>query len=161
MMNQSARPAPMAPAGVSPRQRVLLSFLDGEGDCRLDPIRIMKGLFLFAKEAPQGWVDDDARYSFEPYSYGPFSSDVYTDLRALSNLGYVTADVVHGATWRQYGLSDEGRKAAKASRVSLDPNATEYLDQIRNFVVKLGFRSLLSAIYKKYPDYAVNSVFKT
>ncbi len=45
-------------------------------------------------------------------------------------------------------------------KAGLDPKGVRYLEALRRFTLSLGFHDLLRAVYKKYPEYAVNSVFK-
>ena len=63
------------------RWELLLLFL-GTGKAanqELDPVRIMKGMFLLEKE---GALEPHS-YDFEPYDYGPFSIALYNDLDLL------------------------------------------------------------------------------
>lgn len=45
-------------------QKTLLVFLKPGRRQQVDPIRIMKGLFLFAKECPRDWLPPEGRYEF-------------------------------------------------------------------------------------------------
>jgi uncharacterized protein YwgA len=74
---------------LTPRQRTLLTFLQAGDGGKLDPIRIQKGLFILAMETPEEWLPSEARYHFEPYNYGPYSSEIYYDLDRLEGYGYV------------------------------------------------------------------------
>ena len=146
---------------LTPRQQTLLVFLNHKGSQELDPIRIMKGLFLFAQQAPTDWVPRDARYEFEPYDYGPCSFQIYADLDQLRQSGYVTASQVPGRSWKYYSLTAEGRKIAQRVIKGMNTHAVTYLQTLRDFVTKISFRQLLTAVYRRYPEYAVNSVFKS
>jgi hypothetical protein len=142
------------------RQKILLIFLDTDKKQELDPIRIMKGLFLFVKEAPSNWLQPDARYHFEACNYGPCSYQIYTDLDILKAYGYVKSTVSPGNSWAYYSLTPEGHKLAQRLSDEINHHVVMYLKTIRNFVIKLSFRSLLEVVYKRYPDYAKNSAFK-
>jgi hypothetical protein len=137
---------------------LLLFFQDSER--KVDPIRIMKGIFIFSMEAPETWFPKDERYSFIPYSYGPWSRHVDADLESLRLKGLLKTSQAPGKTWSYYSLSEAGKSVAKELENSLDPKAVSYLHQIREFVLRLSFRNLLDTVYARYPDYAVNSVFK-
>ena len=137
---------------------LLLFFQDSER--KVDPIRIMKGLFIFSMEAPEAWFPKDERYSFIAYSYGPYSRQVDVDLDRLTLKGYLQTSRAPGKTWSYYTLSESGKSAAKELQTSIDPKAVNYLHQVREFVLGLTFRRLLDTVYARYPDYAVNSVFK-
>jgi len=142
------------------RQKTLILFL-GTGDSgKIDPIRIMKALFLFGQETPKDWLPTEARYDFIPYSYGPCAFEIYSDLDLLQAYGYIESTKVLGRSWNYYSLSEKGSELFVDLSKELDPRALNYLEAIRNFVSKLPFRKLLQSIYKHYPDYAKNSVFK-
>lgn len=56
--------------------------------------RLMKMIFLFDKELKNAFragniVDDTVLPKFEAYDYGPYSSDVYSALEWLVNMGFV------------------------------------------------------------------------
>ncbi len=141
------------------RQKILLLFL-GIGSGELDPIKIMKGLFLFSIETPEEWLQPEARYDFKAYNYGPCSFQVYTDLDQLSLRGYIKSKEVQKSSWGYYSVTSEGAKIVPYIIKNLDTRVVVYLKEIREFVSKLSFRSLLEVIYKRYPKYASNSVFK-
>ena len=140
------------------QQTLLLFFLESEK--RVDPIRIMKGLFIFTMEAPPRWMSPEERYKFVPYSYGPYSREVDRDLNALSLRGYIQTSSDAGRSWSYYSLTPAGKEIAAQVSQEFPPAAVSYLKQVREFVLGLSFRQLLDTVYKKYPTYAVNSVFK-
>jgi uncharacterized protein len=146
------------------RRQYLLAFIAEGGANRsnydLDPIRIMKGTFIFNQEAPGAWLSREERYRFEPYDYGPYSPEVYSDLSALVGLGLVRTRDVLGQTWKFYSATEEGERYARSLVGVLDPAALGFLRRVREFVTKLSFTDLLKAVYQKYPSFAVNSVFR-
>lgn len=144
------------------RQDLLLSFLHGAGPTELDPIRIMKGVFLFCQQAPATWeVPVDALYGFEAYMYGPYSPELASDLRELHRLGLITVKEAPGRTWGYYSLSEQGKRVVSESEANLPSVSIRYLATLRTFVCNLTFRSLLDTVYEAYPEYSVNSVFKS
>ena len=140
-------------------QAILLMFFLGS-ERELDPIRIMKGLFLFNMKARPHWLSPEAKYTFKPYSYGPYSPQLTSDLSALSLKGYLTETQALGQSWNYYKLTEKGRRAATEYTRQINPNALAYLHELREYVSSLSFSALLKAVYKMYPQYAVNSVFK-
>lgn len=147
-------------AEITLREKTLLLFLRaGHGD-ELDPIRIMKGMFLFAKETPSQWLPTESRYEFEPYYYGPCSFEIYSDLDHLIRSGYVKTRDILGQTWKYYSLTSEGTNLANRLAKSIHPDALNYLQRIREFISKVSFRQLLSVVYHAHPQYAVKTVFK-
>jgi len=144
---------------LSNQHKILMVFLEANTK-GLDPIRIMKGLFLYCMEAPKEWDPPNGKYEFKPYDYGPFSQQIYSDLRELISLGLINAKEVPGYNWSFYSLTTEGEKISKKISREKNPDAVEYLKEIREFVKSASFHNLLVAIYKDYPDFAVNSVFR-
>ena len=146
---------------LAPRQQLVLAFLGaGDGEA-VDPIRIMKGLFVFTQEAPEDWMPKAERYEFVPYDYGPCAFAVYSDLELLQALSYVKAQAVDGQSWSRYSLTPSGAEASARLTDGAWPAIRTYLGQIREFLRGLPFHRLLPIIYRKYPDYAVNSIFKS
>lgn len=143
------------------RQEILLVFLGAGGGQELDPIRIMKGLFVFGREAPQEWFPPEAHYEFEPYLYGPCSFQIYADLDQLVALGHAQHRRAPGRSWKYYSLTRKGARFAKRIARAMHPDAIKYLQAIREVMSTLSFRQLLTQIYRRYPEYAVNSVFKS
>jgi DNA-binding PadR family transcriptional regulator len=137
---------------------LLLFLLDS--DQRLDPIRIMKGMFIFSMEAPETWLAKYERYRFIPYSYGPYSRDVDDSLDQLVEHGYVKISKMAGKSWNYYYLSDKGRQKAQELAQIMPPEAANYLRKIRDFVLRVDLRKLLDTVYTKYPSYATKSVFR-
>lgn len=149
-----------APQEISLAQSTLLLFISS-GSEQLDPIRVMKGLFVFTMEAPDAWLPRDARYDFVPYSYGPYSSQISSDLDYFASIGHLNAIRPQGRSWKYYSISDKGKVLTEQLASSFKPEALNYLRQLREYILKLSFRQLLDAVYTKYPEYAVNSVFKS
>ncbi|MCL5736925.1 MAG: hypothetical protein M1274_15370 [Actinobacteria bacterium] len=144
---------------LSERQRALLVFLGSGESPNLDPVRIMKGLFLLTMETPNTWLSPSGRYRFEPYHYGPFSIDVYQDLDVLDDLGYLDRAPVPGQSWCHYSLTPGGKSVAAECASGMDQRLLCYMAQLRKYVTDLSFRSLLKAVYDRYPAYAEKSVF--
>jgi hypothetical protein len=147
-------------AELNPRQQTLLVFLSTDEAQKLDPVRIMKGLFLISMESPQDWLPREARYEFVAYNYGPCSFDIYSDLDQFVEHGYVKATEVPGRSWKYYSPTSKGVELSKRLVRTMHPKVVKYFEAIRNFVSKLSFRQLLEAVYHRYPQYAVKSVFK-
>jgi hypothetical protein len=146
------------PPELTLRQQVLLSFLAAsDEESALDPVRVMKGLFLIDQEAPREWLPVDARYVFEPYLYGPFSTDVYRDLDHLTGLGYAVLDLRTGRSWT---VTPSGRALATSTSNHLPAGLRTYIREVRTFVSSASFRDLLNAVYERYPHFATKSVFR-
>jgi hypothetical protein len=142
------------------RQRLLLSFLGAGGSSPIDPIRIMKGIFLICQRLAEGALPAGARYDFVPYSYGPCSFEIYSDLEVLARIGLVQANEVLGVAWKTYSLTPPGIEEARQTLKGLDPDARNYITRVRKYVSSVSFGDLLRAVYAAYPAYAANSVFR-
>jgi len=125
-------------------------------DNRIEPIQIQKTLFKFAMEsqAPEG-----EKYQFMPYNWGPCSFEIYDDLAVMRNEGLIEF-IPTGQGWNLYHLTEAGSNLRTKLRKEASPIILEMLDKARNFVITRDFRTLLSDIYKEYPVYAVESMFR-
>jgi hypothetical protein len=126
-----------------------------EGD--VDPIRIQKTMFLFAMEAGAPASD---RYRFEPYNWGPLSTQIYRDLEALSSAGLVEAVPVPGATYSRYRRTPKGTSIARVAALDADPHAVQFLSEHGSRLLRTDFDTMLREVYDKYPEYATKSLFR-
>ncbi len=122
----------------------------------LDPVRIMKGMFLLRQRTPL--AKGGEAYDFIPYLYGPCSFEVYGDLDRLVGSGLVAAEQPWGRAWSLYTPTAQGRKEAKRLEAEIDPKTLAILREIKQYVTSTPFRRLLREIYEQYPDYATQSV---
>ena len=58
------------------------------GGLPLSPAQLQKAVFLFGEQMPKDVLPEDF-YDFQPYNYGPFCRDVYTDAEELAAEGLV------------------------------------------------------------------------
>jgi uncharacterized protein len=121
----------------------------------LTPAQIQKAMFILGREMPRAVGDDF--YHFEPYNYGPFDARVYHDLEAFVARGLVSID--GAGTRRTYAITPSGLQEAEAVRPRLDRHGVEYLGRVVDWVASLSFPALIRAIYARYPEMRVNSVF--
>jgi len=121
----------------------------------MDPIRIMKGLFLFKME-----LGDELKefYDFVPYLYGPCSFEIYSDLSKLQLDNFVDEISLPFSRWSYYRLSERGREVSEKLKNAANADLVLKLMDIKRRVMSLPFLSLLREIYKKYPEYARISV---
>lgn len=125
------------------------------GTYHTDQLRVMKGMFLFDQEGPV-----PALYSFSSYDYGPFDTDVYSDLQRLEGSGLVAEELVPGTNRRVFSLTSQGRAAMLKISAETPAAALTSLKNIKLLVTSLSFRALLEAVYRKYPAYASRSLFR-
>lgn len=143
---------------MQPRDRLLL-FIAFDGAPRgLDPIRLQKGMFLFAMDAVS--TPDDA-YDFVPYDYGPMSTQIYRDLELLSENGLIEATPVEGQTWSRYSATESGLIAAR-TLLDQEPSqvAAQRLYEIKADVSAHTYQQVLEDVYDRFPKFASKSVFR-
>jgi len=124
----------------------------------LDPVRLQKGMFLFAQEAAP---DDDEKYDFVPYNYGPMSAEIYRDLETLKGRHLIEARPVSGHSWSRYIATESGvDRARELMAEDASPMAAQRLHQIKKDVASKSFSAVLEDVYERYPDFAEKSVFR-
>jgi hypothetical protein len=132
--------------------------LDSAGERGLSPVQAQKSLFLLGKRLPADVGKDF--YEFVPYSYGPFSQDIYDDVAALHRDGLVVFRPVAGRNWVEYVITEKGRNRAGGVRKVTPEAASGYLGRVVSWAQRQSFQALVGAIYKMYPEYRKNSAFK-
>ena len=125
----------------------------------LDPIRLQKGMFLFARESGIPPVE---RYWFVPYNYGPMSPALYRDIARLEREGLVERAQVPGQSWRRLLLTPAGRRAAARLRRQAAEAAEDYamLRKIKRNVARMTISELIRDVYDRYPYFASRTVFR-
>ncbi len=103
---------------------------------------LMKYLFLLQKE-----YNINLAYNFEPYKYGPFTSQVYRDLESLKDKIEVKE------------VKDDVEKSLITSKELPQVNQ-DIANAVKDLLNRFGnkdLKELLSYVYKKYPEYTVRS----
>lgn len=143
---------------MTPRQElVLAAMVAGSTGPELSPVQAQKLFFLIDKNAAH--LVGGPHYNFQPYDYGPFDAGVYSDLDALE-LIYGDVEVQRQASYRVYRLTAQGQRKAAIALAHMNPSAVDYLGRLKDWIKSLGFRDLVSAIYRDYPDMRANSIFR-
>jgi uncharacterized protein len=143
---------------MQPRDRLLLFIaLDGAPQ-GLDPIRLQKGMFLFAMDDASSAEES---YDFVPYDYGPMSTQIYRDLEDLTERGLIAANPVEGQTWSRYSATEQGFGTAK-DLLEQEPEqrAARLLYEIKTDVSTHTYQQVLEDVYDRYPKFASKSVFR-
>jgi hypothetical protein len=123
----------------------------------LTPVQMQKVLFLLDKQAHE--LLGAGFYRFEAYNYGPFASQIYSDLNEHARDGKIIFDEAPGKTWNKYVITPLGEVRVAEVIDSVEDNLIEYLEVIVAWAKSLRFSELVGAIYKAYPTYAKNSIF--
>ncbi len=129
------------------------------GSVGLSPVQLQKCLFLLGKNLSDEVGADF--YSFVPYNYGPFDPAIYSDAQELIDKDLVTLARVSGKKWAYYVVTSSGVMTAQNAASQLSPSVREYIKSVVSWVHQLSFVELITAIYRAYPEYQVNSVFIT
>ena len=136
------------------RSQVILAAMAAAGEgVQFDPVRIQKLVFLIEKEAA-GYIGGP-HFNFQPYLYGPFDQALFDELGALQRNSQVK---IQRSQRRTYALTSSGQISGKEVLLGLPRPVRDYFENCAQWVLSLSFGRLLSAIYQKYPDMAVNSV---
>ncbi|HLM99865.1 MAG TPA: hypothetical protein VK335_11310 [Bryobacteraceae bacterium] len=138
------------------RQDWALLAVDRAGTGGLSPVQIQKILFLLGKELPNEITIPF--YNFVPHNYGPFCKDVYSDAERLAADGLVAIER-KSAGYPEYRITPPGSERAMAVAREATPRLLEYLESIVGWAQRQSFSGLVRAIYAKYPEFRVNSVF--
>lgn len=89
------------------REKLLLAMLATANGQTFEPVHVQKAMFLLAR-AHEGLFDDDSRYNFTPYDYGPFDSQVYVDAEYLHNEGLASIQSAPDYGFKFYGATPKG-----------------------------------------------------
>ena len=120
------------------------------------PVQVQKLFFLLDKEASH--LINGPHFRFAPYDYGPFDREVYNTLDILAAQSSI--QVGSNGRYRIYSLTQSGYQAGVSSLGRLPPLTRDYVVGIAQWVRQLSFEQLVSAIYNRYPEMKVNSVFQ-
>lgn len=135
---------------------VVLAFADGGS---FTPVQIQKAMFLASDKVASAFRRD-SRYEFQPYDYGPFDRQVYSDVEGLERRGLSQINQQPGNRWRTYAASSRGIAEGRRLAQQLSAEQQEILVTIVRLVRSLSFNDLVSAIYRAYPNMRERSVFR-
>ena len=124
----------------------------------LTRVQAQKLLFLIDRQlAPM--IGGEA-FSFAPYHYGPYDSDVYRTMERLIAEGALSIVPQPGAG-SAFTLTDSGRATAAPIIQALPPSALEHMNRLGIWVRSLSFVDLVGAIYRAYPEMRARSIFRS
>jgi hypothetical protein len=139
------------------RQDWTLLAISFGGEAGLSPVQLQKSLFLLGRELPE---DLGEFYTFVAHNYGPFSKAIYHDAELLAGQGLVAISSAPWQSYPVYRVTGSGAARAEALVQSAGPAAAGYLRTVVKWARSRSFAELVSAIYAKYPEFRVNSVFQ-
>lgn len=140
------------------KKSITLLVIESATDNGLSPIQLQKSLFIIGQSQLPDLPGDF--YNFQPYNYGPFCEEVYQDADALAEEGLVFHLPISGQSWCKYVITPKGHNKAEEIKKSINGKLGKYIQETVGWVSSLKFDELLRAIYAKYPDYSINSVFQ-
>lgn len=145
------------------RRDWLMLFISFEGAPRgIDPVRLQKGMFLFAQEVED--VPVAQKYRFRPYNYGPMSKAIYDDLDKLVADGLIEAVPAEGQSWSRYRPTqrgvEHGMQILQGATEIRRRTGIQHLYDTKQAVATMSFDELLEDVYERYPAFATKSVFK-
>ena len=124
----------------------------------VSPVQIQKIIFLFDKLFHDAVLPDNF-YEFVPDNYGPFCGDIYDDIRRLESEGSVAISKVPKGNYFQYAATSDGIELGLEFGSKLPEAIFNHARNIVRWVLAQSFRSLVTAIYARYPEYKAKSVF--
>lgn len=139
------------------RRDLVLAVLAAAGEnATFTPVQVQKLFFIIDREAAH--LVDGPHFAFEPYDYGPFDRAVYEELELLAVNGLVQID--SSGKYRRYSLTAPGFAAGREILARLPEPTRRFLRETADWVGGLSFQQLVAAIYKRYGDMKVNSIFR-
>lgn len=122
--------------------------------------RVQKAMFLVQQKLREEF-NDDAGFEFEPYKYGPFDHGVYDALERLdqTNLIEVTSGENHHSPHdsKRYELTEKGSSEAQQLWKNLSAQKQQLLRWVRYRQADRPLGSLLSYVYRQYPEMTTKS----
>ena len=139
------------------RRDLVLAILAASGGIAYTPVQIQKAVFVVCDQLP-GLISGPG-FNFKPYDYGPFDSDVYSEISQLQRAGEATIIPAPFGNWNMYAASDTGLARGRQLLDRIGKHR-EYIEKISAWVRSLSFSSLVKSIYEAYPQMKANSIFK-
>ena len=139
------------------RKYWVLLVLDAANGKPLTPVQLQKSIFLVGKKLE---IPEKYYYAFKPYDYGPFCVDVYRDAELLEVDSLITIGYASNLKWKIYSITFTGTDMANKMKASLKENEAQKIKEIVDQVLQQDFRELVKGIYKEFPEFSVNSVFR-
>jgi uncharacterized protein len=122
----------------------------------LDRIRMQKAVFLLVQRGKSDWR---TLYRFEPYNWGPYSSQLASDIRGLVREGLLEIEQAPGSRYGRYRTTHRGEMEARTAWEGLGTPEREFIRSVRAYVTHKSFTQLLREVYAAYPDFATASRF--
>jgi hypothetical protein len=79
----------------------------------------------------------------------------------LAARGLAEMHPMTGYDWSTYHISQAGRNKVEEIFSTHDQPALQYLQELVRWTQTISFQELIGSIYKQYPEYRANSIFRT
>ncbi len=140
------------------RSEHVLAGLGTSDKAPFTPVQVQKLFFLLDRNGG-GEFFGQPQFNFQPYDFGPFDKDVYTELESLSEEGLVEISY-SSAGLKNYRLTAVGQQRSEEVLAKLDARSRQFVANVAEWIRRQSFTGLLSTIYSLYPDMAEKSVFR-
>jgi uncharacterized protein len=136
----------------------MMSQLAGEpGELHpLDRLRVQKAVFLLTQRGSQEWR---RLYNYKPYNWGPYSSQLSSDVESLVRNDLAEVEDVRGSRYGRYRTTRAGEARAAEVWADLTSPEREFIRSVRAYVTQKSFTQLLREVYAAYPEFATASQF--
>jgi uncharacterized protein YwgA len=142
---------------LDPKKLILIAMAPAHGGSHT-PVQMQKLIFLLDRKLASEL--GGPHFNFKPYDYGPFDRSVYDALTELQQEGLVDPIATTSLRWNKFRTTQQGQDAGEQLLNSMKPSVSAAIIRLSEFVRRLSFADLVSAIYKAYPEMKVNSVFR-
>jgi len=140
------------------RNDFVLAVFASSNNAIYSPVQIQKLFFLIEKKIPE--LSENNYFDFTPYNYGPFDPNIYDVISELISSEDLEMISDINSRIMKYNTTNKGQIRGEQILQLLGENATGKIKILSDFVRKLSFSELVSAIYKEYPDMKKNSIFR-
>ena len=123
----------------------------------IQPVQLQKALFLLGRERA---VHVPGFYEFEKHNWGPFSKAIFEDAEKLEAEGLVVIVRLPWRSMKEYLPTEAGKRMAESFMKEVPGDSGSYLMRAVQWVRSLSFSELLTQIYKRYPEFRTNSLFR-
>ena len=132
---------------------VAAAFAAAGPGAEFDPLRAQKLLFLIDRVVSESI--GGPFFDFRPHLCGPFDQAVYAVIPKLVSAGHAQPDT---SPPHRHVLTDAGYRHGVAVLGSFPHPVANYFERTATWVLLVPYRRMLAAIYREYPEMAVNSV---
>lgn len=136
------------------RSNILLAILAAANGNEFSRVQLQKVTFLVSEEF-KGRLPKDF-YTFDKHNFGPFCIDIYDDTEMLHYWGWIHIKPGAERRFDTYSIAEP----INFDGLQLDEDIKQYIKDTVTWVVEMSFGEIVRAVYRLYPEYRENSIFK-